>query len=168
VLIDYVQRDYRTTIATIENLTSHGEITFDLLYALMPPRTIIVATCPLTNELQAFRLLSGTIVSGPMGTSMYVLVCEGMGLDDVKDPSAQTFAKIQTRVIIPEFEGVQKISSLDAYPIQYHPGEAELRQSLIVRGRKWAQFNGIHHVSYKGMGGYRTKEKIIKYNVSYP
>jgi hypothetical protein len=37
VLVEYLLRDYHQTITSIENLTSHGEITFDLLYAVMVP-----------------------------------------------------------------------------------------------------------------------------------
>ena len=165
VLIDYVRNDYRATIASIDNLTSHGEISFDLLYSIMLPRTILVTTCPLTGELQALKLISGTTVSGARGVSLFVLVVEGIGLEDVKDPSARTFLRTQSRLIIPDFDGVVKINSLEAYPIQYHPSEAELRESFITRGRKWSDLAGIHHVSYKGTTGFRTKDKILKYNV---
>ena len=166
-LVDYVHKDYRSTLASIENLTSHGEITFDLLFAIMLPRTILVATCPLTGEFQALKLISGSRVGCNAGF-LYVLICEGIGLEDVKDTTATTFLKGQTRLVIQDFDGVVKINSLDAYPIQFHPSETELRQSLLDRGRKWAKFAGIHHVNYKGISGIRTKERIIKYNVRYP
>lgn len=165
VLVDYIRKDYRATIATIDNLTSNGEITFDLLYAIMLPRTVLVTTCPLTEELQALKVISGNTVRSSSGMALFVLVLEGIGLEDVKDPSAQSFLRTQTRLIIPDFDGVVKINSLDAYPIQFHPSEAELRQSFITRGQKWSKLAGIHHASYKGTSGVRTKEKILKYNV---
>lgn len=38
VLVDeYLRKDYRATLATIEHMHSHGEITFDLLYSVMVP-----------------------------------------------------------------------------------------------------------------------------------
>jgi hypothetical protein len=164
VLIDYVRRDYRSTIASIRNLTAHGEITFELLYAIMLPRTVLVTTCPLTGELQALKLISGNLVRALKG-ALFIMILEGIGLEDVKDSTAQSFLRIQTRLIIPEFDGVVKINELEAYPIQFHPSENELRQSFITRGRKWSKLAGIHHVNYKGTSGFRTKEKILKYNV---
>jgi hypothetical protein len=133
----------------------------------MLPRTILVTTCPLTGELQALKLISGTTVSGSRGISLFVMVVEGIGLEDIKDRSAQTFLRIQTRLVIPDFDGVVKINELEAYPIQFHPSEAELRESFITRGRKWSKLAGIHHVNYKGTSGFRTKEKILKYNVRF-
>ena len=50
VLIDYFCKEYRTTIASIENLTSHGEITFEFLYPILVPQTIMVTMNPITKE----------------------------------------------------------------------------------------------------------------------
>jgi hypothetical protein len=39
----FLAADYRTTIGTIEHLTLHNRITFNLLYTILVPRTLIVA-----------------------------------------------------------------------------------------------------------------------------
>lgn len=164
-VIDYIRKDYRATVASIENLTSHGEIKYDLLYAILVPRTIIVTTCPSTGELQALQLVSATKVCTP-GGSLYTLICEGLDVQDSEDPATKSFFRFQTRLIIPEFKGTVKINSLEAYPIQYHPFESELKKTLIERGRKWANLTGIHHMSYKGTAAFKCQGKIVKYNVS--
>ena len=64
VLLDYLRKDYRGTLAHIENLTTHGEITFDMLYAILVPRTVVITECPTTGVLRALRLLSVNKVGG--------------------------------------------------------------------------------------------------------
>lgn len=162
VLIDYLRKDYRATVASIENLTSHGEINFDLLYAIMVPRTTLVTKCPMTEELQALQLMSATKIKTPGGWA-YTLICEGI---DVNDSDKKGFYRYQTRLLILDFEGTEKITSLDAYPLQYHPQESELRQKFIARGTKWASLRGIHHMVYDGTAAFKCQGKVVKYNLN--
>jgi hypothetical protein len=167
VLIEYLRKDYRQTIASIENLTSHGEITFDLLYAIMVPRSTLVTHCPITGELRALQLVSATKIPTPSGF-LYNLICEGIDSDDSEDPNAVGFFRTQSRILLQDFDGTVKITSLDAYPIQFHPQEAEIRRSLVSRGRKWSKLTGIHHMTYKGTAAFKCQGKVVKYNVRPP
>ncbi|KAJ7653393.1 hypothetical protein B0H17DRAFT_1214743 [Mycena rosella] len=56
LLIFFLSADYRSTIATVEHLTAHREITFDLLYAIFIPRTLVVARCAVTGLECIFQL----------------------------------------------------------------------------------------------------------------
>ena len=49
VLVDYLRKDYSATLAKVANLTAHGEITFDTLFAIFVPHTTVVADCPVTG-----------------------------------------------------------------------------------------------------------------------
>lgn len=165
VLIEYLRRDYRHTIASIENLTSHGEITFDLLYAVLVPRSTLITHCSVTGEIRALQLVSITKTATPCGF-MYTLICEGIDVDEYEDSNSTDFYRTQSRIILPDFDGTVKINSLDAYPIQYHPQEAELRRSLVARGLKWSKLTGVHHMSYKGTAGFQCQGRVVKYNAS--
>lgn len=65
------------------------------------------------------------------------------------------------------FKGTVAIHSLDAYPLKYHPNEAEIKQTLLNRGRKWVSLNGVHHRHYKGFAALKinNNNKLMKYNV---
>ncbi|KAI0709960.1 hypothetical protein C8Q76DRAFT_695114 [Earliella scabrosa] len=52
--------DYRATLTKIPNLTSHGEITCQVLYAILILRTIFITECPIAGEPRALQLLSST------------------------------------------------------------------------------------------------------------
>jgi hypothetical protein len=73
--------------------------------------------------------------------------------------------RVQTIVNITYFKGTTRITSLNAFPIQYHPNK-DLRNALIKRGRKWRSLTGIHHKQYKGTSALQCGDKILKHNVS--
>lgn len=165
VLIDYFLEDYRATLSSIKNLTSHGEITFDLLYAVLVPRSIMLARNAVTNDLQALQLSSSTLVS-ENGVPYYNVLLEAIDVDDSEVLHINGYRRIQTRVVIPIFDGTVKITSLDAYPLEYHPDRDSVRSTLLERGKKWAKYaGGIHHLFYEGTGAVRVNSKILKYNV---
>lgn len=167
VLISYFLKDYRTTIASIKNLTAHGEITFELLYAILVPRSTMLARNTVTNELQALQLYSSALVV-ENGTPFYNIVLEAIDVDDSEVSRINGYRRIQTRAIIPYFDGTLKITSLDVYPLSYHPDHEDLRQTLLERGKKWVKYAaGIHHLYYEGTGAVRIEGKVLKYNVCY-
>lgn len=180
VLIEYLHRDYKSTLASIANLTAHGEITFDLLYAILVPRTILVATCPTTGEPRGLRLLSATKTMTVFG-GIYELICESIdavdndrvdGNSEVSEegealPAGRSWGRVQHKICIFSFDGTEKIDALDAYPIKYHPDEDELKEALIARGKKWVSLKGVHHMQYKGTSAFNSsRAKNVKYNVS--
>jgi hypothetical protein len=119
VLIDYLHKDWKRTIATIRNLTSHGEITYELLYAVFVPRTIVITRCPSSNELRALEVVTATNVV-TMGGAFLDLTLESVDLVDEHDNTTR-FGRVRSRITIPIFKGTLPINSLDAYPIKYHP-----------------------------------------------
>ncbi|GBE89825.1 P-loop containing nucleoside triphosphate hydrolase protein [Sparassis latifolia] len=57
-LLQYLTTTHSSTISTLSSLLAHGEITFDLLWALYVPRkTILCTTCPVTGEPRTARLV---------------------------------------------------------------------------------------------------------------
>lgn len=50
------------------------------------------------------------------------------------------------------FEGLEKISELPAYPLNYHPRHKVVRRTLIARGRRFETFVGRHYAEYKDIG----------------
>lgn len=164
VLIDYLYKDWKRTIASIRNLTSHGEITYDLLYAVFVPRTIVLTRCPSSNELRALEVVSAAQVCTMSGTFMDLTL---ESVDMVDEPDGTTrFGRVRSRVTIPMFRGTVPINSLDAYPIKYHPTPDELHKVLLDRGRRWAALCEVHHMHYKGTAAIRVNNKMVKYNLN--
>ncbi|KAH9944905.1 P-loop containing nucleoside triphosphate hydrolase protein [Amylocystis lapponica] len=183
VLLEYLNKDYRGTIATIANLTSHSEITFDLLYSIFVPRTVLITQCASTGAPRALQLVSVLRQHG-----VYNLVCESVDVHETgptapppgnwqmqelatrDEGEVKVFGRVQNRVIVSSFKGTKKIHELDVYPIKYHPAEADLRKALLERGKKWHGLSGVHHMHYAGTGVFmrsvNSEKKCIRYAIN--
>lgn len=170
-LVAYLRKNYQSTLAQIDNLTSHGEITFDLLYAILVSRTVVITRCTETGEPRALKLLSAT-----WSGTCYTLYCQGVegasadddggdnaGAADEPANATPSFGLYQICLNIAKFKGTRRINTLVAFPIEYHSDAEAIRARLVRRGRKWAVLNGIHHVAYRGLA---TDEMGSKYSVS--
>jgi hypothetical protein len=78
-VLDWLHTDYRSTVSTLKNLLAHEEITFDLLHAILLPRSIFVAQCAVTDEPRAFKLITASCTAAD-GLPMYQLSCESVNL----------------------------------------------------------------------------------------
>lgn len=189
VMVQWLHKDYKVSISTFRKLISHGEITFELLYALLVPRSTLITKCPVTGEPRALELVNASKIKTMTGY-FYELLCESIdAVEEGTNPNAndgwatpmehsvdvevrkaksgRSFGRIQSRIIIAPFPGTIPINTLDAYPIQHHENEEELRQTLLARGRKWESLNGIHHMYYKGVGSFASSANGCKKYVKY-
>ncbi|KAJ6526985.1 hypothetical protein DFH09DRAFT_935810, partial [Mycena vulgaris] len=157
-LIGFLEFEYASSLQKIVALVEHAEITFDLIWAIFVPDEIISAPCKTTGEPRAFRLkeiqkerhwLTHTVD--------WDLTCEYM--DAADDPLAgRQFGMATHQITIQDFDGIQKITDLEAYPFKYHLNAANIRHKLIHRGREWANLCGVHHKQYNGLA-YRDSER---------
>ena len=161
-LLDYLREDHGYTIARLDSLQ---EITFNLLYAILIPGTLFLASHVTTEEVCVVQLKGHTY---DMDSRTYTLHCEGVDAVDSRQTGTdenllglatlgQKFGKARSVWTILYFDGVTKINTLPLYPIGYHSKEANLRDALIARGRKWANLYGMHHATYKGKAKYNGK-----------
>ncbi|KAJ7115454.1 hypothetical protein C8R44DRAFT_740030 [Mycena epipterygia] len=156
VLLEFFAADYRSTIKTIERLTAHGEITFDLLYAILVPRTLIVARRAVTGLERLFQLQSFTRTSVE-GVPVYQLALEVV--DFVDRPLTQTVAvgRVATCIYIP---------LLDAYPLRFHAAETQLRETIAHRGQKWVELIDVHHMQYNAIAALKVPgSRLMRHNV---
>ncbi|KIY63466.1 P-loop containing nucleoside triphosphate hydrolase protein [Cylindrobasidium torrendii FP15055 ss-10] len=157
--------DYAQTIRTIRHLTSHGEITFATLYAILIPRTLFVTRCPITNATRLLKLESSQLVQVNEHCSYYALDCRAIDLVDL--PSTQNVAadKVVVRAAIPSFSGTVNINTLSAYPMRFHNDRDALVQSIKARGQKWVALKGAHHKQFDGIAALRGEKGILRHRV---
>ena len=56
LLTSTIALDYKAVLTEIEQLTSNGEISFDLLYAILIPLCLMVTRCYITGLPRLFQL----------------------------------------------------------------------------------------------------------------
>ncbi|KZT08241.1 P-loop containing nucleoside triphosphate hydrolase protein [Laetiporus sulphureus 93-53] len=155
-LLTYLTTTYASTLDTLSSWLRHGEITFDLLWAVyVPGKTILYTLCPVTGEPRAVRLLHAELLKTVRGLLTNVHDPTGLtvGKDDdgqyndhmwrfkveyveadVPEPGLRTkttnkfgYADLGTALYIHGFAGARKISNLDVFPIDYYAGPGGTR-----------------------------------------
>ena len=164
LLTSTIANDYRVTLATINRLLSHSEITFDLIYAILIPHSIMVTRCAITGLPRLFELISWQRIC-INGVGVYQLQLESVDLVDRMATRSVVVGKIQTVVCLRPVRGTIKIDSLDAYPIKFHPDEEGLRETISKRGKKWVSLIGVHHKQYDGIAAVKCSDSLSKHNV---
>lgn len=164
LLISTFESDYKNTLATINRLKSHKEITFDTLYAILVPRTTFVTRCAITGVPRLFELESSSRVSLD-GVPCYQLNCESYDLVD--RPATQTVGvgRVSTSILLRMFKGTVKIDTLDAFPMKYHPDVEALTRVTLDRAKKWVGLIGVHHRQFSGLAALKVGERLLRHNV---
>lgn len=172
--LDYMRTEHASTLSIISNLLAHNEITFDLLWAVLVPRTIIYTKCRITGEPRAVRLTHaerGTTCNGVPCWDVegeYVEYNERCHDEKAAGNTPRFGFANSTSLSILIFDGAAKIASLPHYPITYHPQVDQLKVLLVERGRKWCALQGVHHMHFKGMGVNRYSGKYnVRHSSSY-
>ncbi|KAJ5610155.1 hypothetical protein N7510_006874 [Penicillium lagena] len=162
VLVKYLDTDYADTKKTLYPLLENNTITFDLLWALYKPNTIVYTpTYGNSDEPRAFKVEYAIKESSFMKGVWYSV--EGRYLEyDGKDFGFGTMS-----AEVDSFKGARKITSLACYPLQYHRDPQALQARLIERGKRFVSLRGMNYRFHKGMAFYKKKRSfIVKVNIN--
>lgn len=148
LLIEYLNTDYAGIKSTLFPLLANSMITFDLLWALLKPNSIMYTTCAGSNEPRAFKLEYAQKDSSFMRGKWWSV--EGKYLEyDGKDgekasgsgKDAGSFGWGTIMVDIDGFKGARKISSLACYPLEYRKDQETMRVSFRCNERLCKEAN---------------------------
>ncbi|PYH94743.1 AAA family ATPase [Aspergillus ellipticus CBS 707.79] len=128
----FVEEDYESQILSLKSLLEQKQITWDLLWAIFPPREVIIApNFGLLNQEQAFHLKASSYEQRPNGQQYFA----ASGLLIKQD--GQDFGTASAALEIDKYDGARTIGSLNFFPIKHHVEESKVRERLIARGRKY-------------------------------
>ncbi|SCO89614.1 related to TOB3 (member of AAA-ATPase family) [Fusarium oxysporum] len=161
ILIKYLDHDFESTKESLYPMLKNGLITFELLWALWKPDTLVYTTTyGNASEPRVFKVESAHLHHSVMRGSYYHVEGKYMEFD------GKRFGYGNTSVEIDGFQGAKKIKSLPCYPLQYHHNEQKLRLDLIERGKKFASLSGVHYKSYKGIAFMKRRNgSVMKFNI---
>ncbi|KLO17805.1 P-loop containing nucleoside triphosphate hydrolase protein [Schizopora paradoxa] len=167
-LVEFLKSEHDKQLEEINALLSHGEITFDLAWALFVPRTILYTACPVSGSPRAVRLIQAEKSSRPGGPNgaqqFWRLDVEYMEYRPNSSGSDCFGLASLQNIEVPKFNGAVKITSLPSFPLTFYPGVEELTSRLVERGKKWCTLQGVHHKYYNGTGFHFKDGKYIKLN----
>ena len=142
-LIRFLSNHFATASKSLRPLLEHGEITFDLLWALFKPNALLYTTCTGTKKPRCVRFESGEEREF-RGEKDFQLECRYL------DYNGKTFGEASESFTIDEFRGVKKINSLNVFPLDYHPQQSELESWLKDQGATFISLKGVQHRQYEG------------------
>lgn len=139
LLIEYVNTDYASVKATLFPLLANSMITFDLLWAILKPNTIMYTTCAGSNEPRAFKLEYAQKNCNFMRGKWWSV--EGKYLEyDGKEGSGPIVGSTEgaggfgwgtVTVDIDSFKSSRKIGSLACYPLDYRKDKETMRVGFL-------------------------------------
>ncbi len=133
VLTSTIALDYGTILSDIQHLVSHGEMTFNLLYAIFIPQTTMVQRCEVTGLPRLYQLISWARHTDDGDAKTYSLVLESIDL--VKHPTTRVVVvgKVQKSKSVTQIRGTFRISDMDIYPLHFHKDIEGLMEEVKQR-----------------------------------
>jgi hypothetical protein len=146
--IGYVFEDFGPSIDNIDSLLSKGETTFEYLWALFRPGTIIFTEVPhLEGVPQVLLLRNGNYVKKSMlKEESFTMHCWTLSHDGIcLGLSAPMYA-----ISLEKFLGSRPITDLPIFPFEHHPNRDSLRAALIRQGREFLTLLKPSYREYRG------------------
>lgn len=131
----------KESLEAIENFAESREIAFSQLWTICQPKEIIWSMVDMVDR--AFLLKKAEYVN-VQGRTMLLMNCSYIDWDGIK------FGKATTSLLIPAYQGTEKITGLMAFPIRYH-AEENIQERLKERGEKLEKYRGYHYMAYNGV-----------------
>ncbi|KAK5263386.1 hypothetical protein LTR96_011203 [Exophiala xenobiotica] len=158
-LIEFLKTHYASTREKLTALVQHKEITFNLLPVFFRPNSVIYVI-PSTSENSRCLIFDSGKFEIDHNKKHFEISCRYLTHD------GKCFGEATIPIKIPEFDGVKKITSLGAYPLEYHPEKQDVVEQLTKRGRKFCSLIGTHLRQYEGQAFYIDKKEVKKFFVS--
>ncbi|KAI0107760.1 hypothetical protein GGR51DRAFT_141060 [Nemania sp. FL0031] len=137
LLYNLLDIELRETRNEITDLVKNGVITYNTLWAIFPPHSLLFSTINGQNRV----LLRQDVHYAGGYLSLVVKFIDWNG---------RQFGYKTTELTIDQFSGTQPITDLGVYPLKFHPSRTEVEEDLKARGEKFRDMHGFQYVSYKG------------------
>ncbi|KAF1850496.1 uncharacterized protein K460DRAFT_16776 [Cucurbitaria berberidis CBS 394.84] len=162
LLLSYLDEDYDATRKALKPMLKAGTITYDLVWALFKPNTIVFTpTYTNKDDPRCFKVDFSYEYESWM-TGIKSCVIDGRYLEY----DGKAFGLGDHQVMIQAFKGHKKITSLAAYPLKYHKDPEGIKKLLIERGMKFVALQGMNYRLQKGIAYMKHKNSIIRFNIN--
>lgn len=146
--LKFIDEEHGGNIMEFQRLISYGEITWDLLWALFTPNTLVYHYHELTEQDQVLlarsvRLCKRSDDSTYVRVDCDIISCDGKSFWMARDISNE----------IDYYPGALKIQDLVVFPLKYHPKASQVLDHAMRRGKKFACMtkNTYHEISGMAM-----------------
>ncbi|KAJ6027953.1 hypothetical protein N7540_003529 [Penicillium herquei] len=159
LLIGWLKEATVSISRDLSSLLEHGQITYDLLWALFKPGCFVFTKCLGTEKPRCVIFDAGEETTQE-GVTYYKIEARYL------DHDGEKFGEAGVVMGIVKFRGSKAIASLDAFPLQYHPKHDQARQELVENGGKFRALVGKHIRRCEGAAFIMKDGKPIRMNIN--
>ncbi|KAL4782574.1 hypothetical protein BJX76DRAFT_358836 [Aspergillus varians] len=128
----FVDEDFHNQISSLKSMLENKELTWELLWAIFPPKEVVLAPrYGILKQDQAFKLSQSGY--GERENRSKFFFARG----SILHTDGRDFGFGTIEVKINQYEGARKISSLEFYPLSHHAEEKAVWERLVTRGKKY-------------------------------
>ncbi len=160
LLINYIESTYASTTQRLIPLLKNGEITYDLLWALFKPNSIVYTTCFGTDVPRCIKHDFGEERETNQRVKYFRV--EGRYLDF----DGKVFGEARLALSVEKFRGVKRINLLEAFPLEYHQNQGMVRAHLLECGQKFVSLMGVHHRQFRGTAFFMHNGESVQFKVN--
>jgi len=142
LLHDVLHTELKDTIAAVKDYVKNKVITFEHVWAIFHPGSIICSTRygkPIAAQLQV-----GEYIEHQRYGTCLQLKCERIDWDGTR------FGFVTSLFYVLPFGGTMVITDLDCYPFEYHLDKEGITRTLVERGRRFEALAGYNYRRYDG------------------
>ncbi|KAJ6023960.1 hypothetical protein N7540_004757 [Penicillium herquei] len=154
LLYDELKKELGDVMSEINDHIQHGVITYQLLWALFEPGTLIVAP---KDGHERFFVVQDSHYNFEDG---YLAIRANS-----VDWNGERFGFAKENIMICEYHGTQDFTSLNVYPAKFHPFQEEARAKAIERGERFRDLRGFQYKTYSGLIWFNHDGKEMQRNV---
>jgi len=156
LLVDYLKSAYADTTHNLLSLLSDNHITYDLLWALFKPNSLVYTTCSGTHKPRCVRYNFGEEKTTIGGAKHWSINCSYLEFN------GEDMGSAVIELTISKFRGAKRINELEAFPLQYHAGGTGIRAELLRCGRMFMRLRGTHHCHCSGSAFYKQNGELVQ------
>jgi hypothetical protein len=134
--------ELKDIISTSKDYIKQGVITYEHIWTIFQAGSTILANR--YGRTVAVRLNEALFTNHVKYGPCYLLKCDRVEYDGTK------FGFDTSQHIIFPFAGTMPITSLDSFPLMFHPNSEEITAKLVAQGRLFESLAGYHYKAYKG------------------
>ncbi|KIX03961.1 uncharacterized protein Z518_07514 [Rhinocladiella mackenziei CBS 650.93] len=155
---DVLFEELENAIAAKIDLVKNGVITFEHLWTIFEPQTLVYTVSD--GKECVFKLNSAnTLLDSQRGRKYLQMDVWACDWDGTK------FGRNNTSLQNYDFPGTMAITSLQVFPLDFHPDKEELVRRLVIRGKLFERFAGYHYQAYRGMALGYGRCGMIRHNL---
>lgn len=152
--LQVISEDFAKDEENIQSLLSSGRITFETLWAIVPPNELVY-TLDSLSEPCVYRAVDSGVWKNHDGTVVFYI------LGRMVDSDGKILGWTRSKTLeIPIFAGEKTITDLPVYPLRFHKASAQMRQKLIERGKRRIRLQKQGFYEYSGSAVQETETPL--------